>query len=93
MPVTQSFDIDLWQYHIFKWALFIFFLVYLYRFADSKIHISQFLLGIGKFGIALVDAILAGARQSIRALRFQSDLQNSKRSQPLDQTRSRRELG
>jgi hypothetical protein len=38
--------LDYWQFRIFKWVLFLFFLIGIYKLLDTELHITKFLLGL-----------------------------------------------
>ena len=92
MLATENLEnLDLWQYLIFKWVLFIFLMVYLYRFADSKIHLTQLLLKVVRFGIAICDAVLEGMRDFIDVVRSKLPLSRDRLPQLLEEIDSKRD--
>jgi hypothetical protein len=41
--VGEKDKLDWWQFRIFKWVLFLLFLIGIYKLLDVELHITQFL--------------------------------------------------
>jgi hypothetical protein len=46
--LSEKDPLDVWQYRIFRWVLFILFIVTAIKLLDSELHIRQILFGISR---------------------------------------------